>query len=286
MENRRILATLAERNAFARQMQVTMSDSVPQRARLLKLSDNSNTNRYLSDMKTTEVYLQDAYQRDTPARVIAVDARGIQLDRTPFYAMGGGQPGDRGYLETAAGKIEITTATRDRDLGEIYHVPVEGVDVGSLKVGEEVRAVIDWDLRYQHMRSHTCLHVVCSLIPYPVTGGSVRAGSGRLDFDIPDPILDKAQLTEELQARIGQNRAVRFQFLTPDEVRARPDLVRTLQVAPPMGEGLVRLVEIEDIDLQACGGSHLRNIGEIGKAWVSKIEKKGKQNRRIEITLE
>jgi misacylated tRNA(Ala) deacylase len=218
--------------------------------------------------------------------VVKIDARGIQLDRTPFYAAGGGQPGDRGYLETANGRIQIATTTRDRVEGAIFHVPeAGGGNPFQLALGDELEARIDWDLRYRHMRCHSCLHLLCSVIPYPVTGGSVRADSGRLDFDIPDPILDKAELTQRLQQAIDLARPVKFLFLTPEEVRARPELVRTLQVAPPMDGERVRLVEIEGIDLQACGGSHVRNTREIGRAWISRIEKKGKLNRRVEIAL-
>jgi misacylated tRNA(Ala) deacylase len=239
----------------------------------------------IKKMNTLEFYLEDAYQRECDARILAVDARGIQLDRTPFYALGGGQPGDRGAIDTEFGAIEIVNTIRDREAGEIIHVPAEGVDVSRLQPGAEVTARIDWELRHRHMRCHTCLHLLCSLIPFPVTGGSVRADSGRLDFDIPEPILDKAELSERLQALIDQNRAVRFQFLTPTQVRAKPELVRTLQVAPPMGDAPVRLVEIDGVDLQACGGSHLRATGEIKRAWVTRIEKKGKQNRRVEIAI-
>lgn len=237
-------------------------------------------------MRTLELYLQDAYQRSASARIIKVDQRGIQLDQTPFYALGGGQPGDRGWLHTASGRIAIDSTLRDRASGEVIHVPAQGEEYGKLRQGEEVNAAIDWDLRYRHMRCHTCLHLLCSLIPFPVTGGSVRADSGRLDFDIPESILDKAELSEKLQALIDRNASLSFQFLTADEVRAKPDLVRTLQVAPPLGDQPVRLVRIDGIDLQACGGSHLRATGEIKRAWVTRIEKKGKLNRRVELALQ
>lgn len=236
-------------------------------------------------MSTVEIYLDDAYQTVSKTRVIKADERGIQLARTPFYALGGGQPGDRGFLETEHGRIGISNTIRERASGEIIHVPEAGPALERLKAGDETRAEIDWDLRYRHMRCHTCLHLLCSLIPFPVTGGSVRADSGRLDFDIPESILDKAALSEKLQALIDRNARLNFQFLTPAEIRARPELVRTLQVAPPLGEELVRLVEIDGIDIQACGGSHLRATGEIGRAWITKIEKKGKLNRRVEIAL-
>jgi misacylated tRNA(Ala) deacylase len=236
-------------------------------------------------MPTTELYLEDAYLRATPARIIKLDERGIQLDRTPFYALGGGQPGDAGWIASAHARIAIAQTVRERASDEIIHVPAPGSDLARLQTGEEVHAEIDWDLRHRHMRCHTCLHLLCALIPFPVTGGSVRADSGRLDFDIPESIPDKAQLSEQLQALIERNAPVSFQFFSADEVRAKPELVRTLQVAPPLGDKPVRLVRIEGIDLQACGGSHLRATGEIARAWVTRIEKKGKLNRRVEIAL-
>ena len=235
---------------------------------------------------TTELYLDDAYLRTSESRVTRVDARGIQLDCTPFYTLGGGQPGDRGALVLPDGRrIQIATAVRDRETGEILHVPVESSEV-SLQAGDVVTASIDWGLRHAHMRCHTCLHLLCALIPFPVTGGSVRAGSGRLDFDIPQPILDKDELTARLNELIARNAPVSFQFIGEDELRARPELVRTLEVGPPARNGKVRLVHIEGIDLQPCGGSHLRATGEIGRARVVKMEKKGRQNRRVEIVIE
>jgi len=235
---------------------------------------------------TVELYLEDAYTRACDTRVIRIDARGIQLERTPFYAQGGGQPGDRGVLTLHDGRrIEIATTVRDRDTGEIIHVPVADSAV-ALQVGDGVNAAIDWTLRYAHMRCHTCLHLVCALVPYPVTGGSVRAGSGRLDFDIPQPILDKEVLTEQLTELIARNASLTTEAISEDELRARPELVRTLEVGPPARQGKVRLVRIEGIDLQPCGGSHLRSTGEVGRARVVKLEKKGRQNRRVEVAIE
>jgi misacylated tRNA(Ala) deacylase len=237
-------------------------------------------------MPTSELYLDDAYLRTSESVVTRVDERGIQLERTPFYALGGGQPGDRGTIELPEGRsIEIAATIRDRDTGEILHVPVEGSAV-DVRAGEVVSASIDWNLRHAHMRCHTCLHLLCALIPFPVTGGSVRAGTGRLDFDIPQPILDKEELAAKLNELIARNARVGFELISEEELRAQPDLVRTLQVGPPARDGKIRLVRIEGIDLQPCGGSHLRATGEIGRARVVKMEKKGRQNRRVEIAIE
>lgn len=235
---------------------------------------------------TQELYLEDAYLRSCQSQVIRVDERGIQLERTPFYAQGGGQPGDRGALVLPSGeRIEIATTLRDRASGEIIQVPVAGNAI-RVEAGAIVTAEIDWTLRYAHMRCHTCLHLLCALVPYPVTGGSVRAGSGRLDFDIPQPILDKEALGEKLNALIARNAAITTEYISEADLRARPELVRTLEVGPPARDGQVRLVRIEGIDLQPCGGSHLRSTGEIGRARVTRIEKKGRQNRRIEVAID
>jgi misacylated tRNA(Ala) deacylase len=235
---------------------------------------------------TLELYLNDSYLRASEATVTGVDERGIRLDRTPFYAAGGGQPGDRGVLRTGGGaEIPIAAAVRDRTTREVLHVPAEGAAF-TLSPGDRVSAEIDWDLRYRHMRTHTCLHLLCSLLPYPVTGGSVRAGSGRLDFDIPEPIVDKDALTAQLNALIARNAPVRVQSISEAELRASPELVRTLEVGPPVVDGRVRVIDIEGIDRQPCGGSHLRATGEIGPARVARIEKKGRINRRIEIALD
>ena len=241
---------------------------------------------HVERMMTVELYLEDAYLESCEAAVTGVDARGIQLSRTPFYAQGGGQPGDRGVLRLSDGRrIEIATTLRDRETGEIIHVPAEGT-ASRIEPGMTVTAEIDWSLRYAHMRCHTCLHLLCALVPYPVTGGSVRAGSGRLDFDIPQPILDKEALTEALNELITRNAPITTEFIAEEALRARPELVRTLEVGPPAREGRVRLVRIDGIDLQPCGGSHLRATGEVGRARVVKMEKKGRQNRRIEVVIE
>jgi len=236
-------------------------------------------------VETVELYLEDAYTRSCDTRVSRVEERGIQLERTPFYAQGGGQPGDRGALVLRDGRrIEIVATLRDRDTGQVIHVPA--AEVEAALIGEPVEATIDWDLRYAHMRCHTCLHLLCALVPYPVTGGSVRAGSGRLDFDVPQPILDKEALTQQLNELIARNAMLSTETISEHELRARPELVRTIEVGPPARQGRVRLVRIEGIDLQPCGGSHLRSTGEIGRARVVKLEKKGRQNRRVEVAIE
>ena len=234
---------------------------------------------------TEEVFRADSYASQCEAVVTAVDENGIQLDRTVFYPMGGGQPGDTGVLRNAAGtEVRITDTRKGDTPGQILHIPE--LETSALKSGDKVTAAIDWDRRYRLMRMHTCLHLLCSVVTGGVTGGSVRDGSGRLDFDLPEPTLDKEHITSELNRLISENRSVQFRWITDEEMAIKPELVRTMSVKPPSGQGRVRLVEIEGLDLQPCGGTHLASIGEIGKVRVSKIEKKGKHNRRVNVVLE
>lgn len=234
---------------------------------------------------TEEVFRTDSYATECEAVVTAVDENGVQLDRTVFYPMGGGQPGDTGVLRSAAGEEVRIADTRKGDApGQILHIPES--DASALKSGDKVTALIDWDRRYRLMRMHTCLHLLCSVVDGGVTGGSVRDGSGRLDFDLPEPTLDKEHITSELNRLIGENRSVQFRWITDEEMASKPELVRTMSVKPPSGQGRVRLVEIEGLDLQPCGGTHLASIGEIGQVRIRKIEKKGKHNRRVNVVLE
>ncbi len=234
---------------------------------------------------TEEIFRRDAYARTCEAVVVAVDESGVRLDRTVFYPTGGGQPGDRGVLEPVDGGEAIAIVdTRKGDApGEIVHVTE--TQASPALVGTKVRAVIDWERRYRLMRTHTLLHLLCSLIPAGVTGGSVREGTGRLDFDLPESTLDKEQLTAALNRLIEENHAVAPRWISEAELEAQPELVRTMSVKPPMGQGEVRLLEIEGVDLQPCGGTHVASTGEIGPVRVTKIEKKGKHNRRVNVAL-
>jgi len=238
---------------------------------------------------TEQVYRSDAYARDCAARVLAINDRGgIVLDRTVFYASAGGQPGDRGVLEIKGGSAcPIATTVWDADKLTIVHVPSEGARPPA--VGERVQAKLDWSTRSSLMRMHTCLHLLCALVKYPVTGGQVGAEEGRLDFDIEDASsVDKDRLSAQLNELITADHAVTERWISDAELEANPQLVRTMAVKPPMGSGRVRLVAIGEngtIDLQPCGGTHVRATGEIGRVVVSKIEKKGKLNRRIRVAF-
>ncbi|KPF72082.1 Ala-tRNA(Pro) hydrolase [Bosea sp. AAP35] len=237
-------------------------------------------------MPTELLFREDAYLFETSATVLAVNERGgIVLDRTVFYATGGGQPGDAGIITRPDGStIAIGTAIYDPgDKSRVLHVPLEGQPVPAL--GERVTAVLDGERRMQRMRIHTALHLLSVVLSYPVTGGAIGDGDGRLDFDIPEGGLDKAEIADKLNALIARNAAVGESWITDAELDANPGLVKTMSVKPPRGSGRVRLVAIGDIDLQPCGGTHVRNTAEIGLVAVTDIEKKGKQNRRVRIAL-
>jgi misacylated tRNA(Ala) deacylase len=208
------------------------------------------------------------------------------LDRTVFYARAGGQPGDAGVLRWDGGETAITEATKGEG-DAILHVPAQGAALPP--EGAAVDAALDWQRRYRHMRMHTTLHLLCSLIPgAAVTGGQIGADRSRLDFDLPDPPA-KDDLAAKLNALIAEDHPVEWEWVDESVLDTNPDLVRTLSVKPPRGTGRLRLVRIGTtghlIDVQPCGGTHVARTGEIGQAQIAKIENKGRQNRRIVVTL-
>jgi len=237
-------------------------------------------------MATELAYREDAYAREIVARVLSATPEGVVLDRTVFYARAGGQPGDAGLLRWAGGEMAVSEALKGPE-DSVLHVPAPGAALP--EAGSEVTAVLDWARRHRLMRMHTSLHLLCSLIPGAgVTGGQIGADKSRLDFDLPDPPT-KESLTEALNALVAANHAISERWISEAELDANPSLVRTLSVQPPRGTGRIRLVRIgaEDapIDLQPCGGTHVRATGEIGRVEVVKIENKGKQNRRVTLVL-
>lgn len=231
------------------------------------------------------LFRDDAYARDCEATVVAVTPEGgIVLDRTVFYAQGGGQPGDTGALRLADGRtIPIRSTVYGPDRQTILHLPAEDAPLAA--PGDPVTAVLDWEPRLARMRVHTALHLLSVVLPYPVSGGSIGTGDGRLDFDIPDAGLDKADIAARLNDLVQRDAAVSDRWISDAELDANPGLVKTMSVMPPRGSGRVRLVEIDGIDLQPCGGTHVRRTGEIGPVQVTDIEKKGKQNRRVRIRI-
>jgi misacylated tRNA(Ala) deacylase len=237
-------------------------------------------------MATECLFRDDSYLRDCEARVVTLTEQGgIVLDRTVFYANSGGQPGDTGTLTASDGtQIPITTAVyTDAAKSEIAHVPAAGSPLP--KVGDAITAAIDWNKRYARMRMHTAMHLLSAALPYAVTGGAVGESESRLDFDIPEAGLDKDAVGAKVNDMIGSNAAIAARWITDAELEANPGLVKTMSVKPPMGTGRVRLIDIAGLDLQPCGGTHVRATGEIGEVRVTQIEKKGKQNRRVRLAL-
>ena len=233
---------------------------------------------------TELLFRDDGYLWSCDARVVGVDGRGIRLDRTVFYPTGGGQPGDTGMLRLQSGEtIAIVDAVKGDTLDEVVHVPAAGAALP--EPGVELIAQIDWERRHRLMRMHTCLHLLCSIVPGAVTGGQVSDGRGRLDFDVPGSSLDKEGLAARLNALIAEAHPVGPRWITDDELAAQPELIRTMSVKPPTGMGRVRLMEVPGVDLQPCGGTHVRNTAEIGPIAVTKIENKGRQNRRVIIAF-
>lgn len=235
---------------------------------------------------TTPLFRDDAYLRTCEAKVTGVNERGgILLDRTVFYATGGGQPGDSGHLELADGtQIEIVTTVYDHDRASIVHVPSEGQTLPEPE--SEVIAHVDWARRYKMMRVHTALHLLSVALPFPVTGGQIGDTEGRLDFDMGDETVDKETLHKVLNDLAAGDHEVTTEWITDEELDANPALVKTMSVKPPRGSGRVRLVRIGgDVDLQPCGGTHVSRTSEIGELSIGKTEKKGKQNRRVRIRL-
>lgn len=232
---------------------------------------------------TEPLFRDDAYLTAAEARVVSVETDGIVLDRCLFYPAGGGQPGDGGRLEREDGTVvPITTAVYGDGRTTILLKPEEGAVLP--QVGETVVEHLDWATRYRHMRMHTALHLLSVVLPYPVTGGQIGADEGRLDFDMPEGGLDKAEITAAVMRHIADDHAVTTEWITDADLDANPGLVKTMKVKPPTGQGRVRLVRIgEALDLQPCGGTHVKSTGEVGEIHVAKIEKKGKINRRVRL---
>lgn len=234
--------------------------------------------------RTEELFREDSYLKSCEAKVVEINDRGgIVLDRTVFYPTGGGQPGDSGALIGQDGSRTVIATTVKGD-GDIVHVPAEGEVLPT--VGATVTAEIDWVRRYRHMRMHSAMHLLCSIVPCGVTGGQVGEEKSRLDFDVGEHTLDKEQLTAALNDLVKADHPVAAEWITDEELDANPDLVRTMSVQPPRGSGRIRLLRIGDaVDLQPCGGTHIAHTGEIGPLLVSKIENKGARNRRVNIVF-
>ncbi len=235
-------------------------------------------------LSTELLFREDAYLRTATARVLAVHERGIELDRTIFYPLGGGQPGDSGGLVRESGeRIAIADTRKGETPGSVLHVTAPG---GSRpEPGEQVGLELDWDRRYSLMRLHTALHLLSCVVVAPVSGGNIAPDRARLDFDIDMSLLDAERITRETNALIASGVGTETVWITDAELDAQPELVKTMSVQPPRGVGRVRLLRIPGIDLQPCGGTHVRNVAEIGAIRVTRIRNEGKRNKRVEIVL-
>jgi misacylated tRNA(Ala) deacylase len=231
---------------------------------------------------TDHLYQQDAYLHQCDARVLEVLPAGIVLDRTVFYPAGGGQPGDTGVLRAADGREWRVREARKGEGGGVLH-PLEG-EAAAPAVGDEVEAAIDWPRRYAHMRMHSCLHLLGSVLRFGVTGGQIAADKGRLDFDTQEEI-DAARVTGAVNALVVAGHATRSQWITDEELDRQPELIRTMSVQPPRGVGRIRLLDIPGVDLQPCGGTHVANTAEIGRVVVTKVENKGRHNKRVYVAF-
>ena len=231
---------------------------------------------------TEPLFQQDAYLKSCAATVVEAGEAGIVLDRSVFYPLGGGQPGDTGTLRAADGREWRIVDARKGEGGRIVHVLEAGMTPP--EAGTAVEASIDWDRRHAHMRMHTCLHLLGSVLRYGVTGGQIAADKGRLDFDTQDEI-DKEAVTAAVNALVSANHTVRSSWITDEELDRQPELVRTLSVQPPRGAGRIRLLEIPGVDLQPCGGTHVAATGEIGPVTVTRVENKGKRNKRVYVAF-
>ncbi|GMR17150.1 MAG: alanyl-tRNA editing protein [Gammaproteobacteria bacterium] len=231
---------------------------------------------------TDALFRDDAYLRECEATVVRAGDGSVMLGQTVFYPAGGGQPGDTGMLRWDGGSAAVTD-TRYGEDGAIRHLVAADAELPA--IGDRIRACLDWERRFRHMRMHTALHLLGSVLQYGVTGGNISATRSRLDFDMEDPI-DKQSVGDALRALVAENHAISCRWITDAELAAQPDLVRTMSVRPPQGAGLVRLLEIEGVDLQPCGGTHLKSTGEVGAIRLGKVEKKGRHNRRVYIELD
>jgi misacylated tRNA(Ala) deacylase len=231
---------------------------------------------------TEELFREDSYARRCAATIAAVVEAGVCLDRTVFYCTGGGQPGDRGRLLLDPGAaLEVIDTVKEGE--RIVHRLAEGC--AAPPGGTPVVAELDWARRHRLMRMHSAMHLLCAAIARPVTGGQVGEQKSRLDFDLQGAAVDQDEIARTIERWIAEDRPIAHRWIDAAELAARPELVRTMSVRPPTAAGRVRLVEIEGVDLQACGGTHVRSTGEIGALSIGKIENKGRQNRRVSLTL-
>ena len=233
---------------------------------------------------TEKIFYQDSYQNTHQSVITEIIDGGVVLESTIFYPLGGGQPGDTGSLGIAGIQYKVVDTRFLEDRRTIVHY-LDTDDLTGIRAGEQAQLKLDWERRHRHMRMHTCMHLMCSLINAQATGGSVGETESRIDFDLQGQTLDKENLTTAVNQLISKDLPITIGSITDEELKQNPGLVRTMSVQPPTGQGEVRTVRIEETDYQPCGGTHVRSTGEIGEVAISKIKSKGKQNKRITLSL-
>lgn len=234
---------------------------------------------------TEKAFYQDSYLKQLTANVVAIEENRLILDQTIFYPSGGGQPGDQGDIRWGGQSIPVLDTKYSPDRQTIVHFLPENCGV-ELKVGQEVELVLDWTRRHRLMRMHTAMHLLCSIIPYPVTGGGVGEEESRVEFDMETTEFDKEALSATLNEIVSNDLPINIEFITDQQLDENPDLVRTMSVQPPRGTGTIRMINVGDkLDYQPCGGTHVKSTGEIGPLQITKIKSKGKQNKRVNIAL-
>ena len=224
------------------------------------------------------LFRDDPYLKSCEATIVSVHEGAVELDRTVFYPLGGGQSGDTGKI----GNWRVVDTRKGAMPDSVLHILEPG---SSPSVGQKVEISIDWERRHRLMRYHTALHLLGSLVKAPVTGGRINDDKAHLDFDIEMEKLVKDAIEAGLNELTSRSLETKPTWITDAELDARPDLVRTMSVAPPRGEGRVRLLEIPGVDLQACGGTHVKNISEIGPLAVARIRSEGKRNKRVTLVF-
>ncbi|MDC3112461.1 alanyl-tRNA editing protein [Pelagibacteraceae bacterium] len=229
-----------------------------------------------------KLFENDAYLNQFEAKIIKIikEDKHIELNQTAFYAKSGGQPGDKGEIEGEGSKIQVLETIKENN--KIIHI-VD--DLKDIEENCDIVGKINWDLRYKHMRMHTALHLLCSIVPLGVTGGQIGYEKSRLDFNDPDKLINKEELEEKINLLVEDNHTITTEVIESRILEEKPELVRTMSVKPPQVDGKIRLVRIGEVDLQPCGGTHVKSTIEIGKIQIGKIENKGKMNRRVNLLL-
>ena len=227
------------------------------------------------------LFIEDPYLKKFDAKILNINLNQITLDQTAFYARSGGQPGDVGQLTINGNTINIIDTIKDQE-NNIIHIAENNIE---LAIGEKIQGTINWNKRYKHMRMHSALHLLCSVIPLDVTGGQIGYDKSRLDFNAQDYKIEKEEIEYKINTLVKEDHEISYQWITNYDLEQQPELVRTMSVKPPKINGKIRLVKIGNVDLQPCGGTHVKSTAEIGKIKIGKIENKGKMNRRVNLLI-